>query len=222
MKIRLLGLFVGMPQLIAGKGSDEGGDKPWESGILKQQVQGPLGLSYRGLSGDGQADLKRHGGPDKALCAYPSAHYEHWRAQPELTSMPFGGFGENITLGGATERQLCVGDRFELGEAVVEISQPRQPCWKLARRWQVRDLKERVEQSGFTGFYFRVIREGSLQTGDAGVLLERPWPRWTLAECNAIMHHRTTDHEAALALSRCPQLSGSWKEKLSARANRAG
>ena len=218
MKIHILGLFVGMPKLVAGQGSDEGPDKPWESGIFKEPVQGPVWLSYGGLSGDGQADLKRHGGPDKALCAYSGEHYEYWRAHLRLASITFGGFGENITLGGATETQVCIGDRFELGEAVVEVSQPRQPCWKLARRWQVSDLKEQVEQSGFTGFYFRVVCHGSIKVGDAGVLLERPWPEWTLAECNAIMHQRTNDRAAALALSQCPQLSGAWKDKLFARA----
>lgn len=217
MKIYILGLFVGLPRLISAQNPDRGSEEPWESGIFKEPAQGPVWLSHGGLRGDGQADRKRHGGPDKALCVFPAAHYEYWRAQPQLTSISFGGFGENVTLGGATETQLCVGDRFELGEAVVEVSQPRQPCWKLARRWQVRDLKEQMEQSGFTGFYFRVIRHGYVKVGDAGVLLERPWPEWTLAECNAIMHQRTTDRAAALALSQCQHLSGAWKDSLFAR-----
>ncbi len=200
------------------KGTGAWWDKSWESGIFKEPVNNPVWLSYEGLDGDGQADLKHHGGPDKAVCVYPAPHYAHWQAQPDLAHMPFGGFGENITLGGATEDQLCMGDRFEFAEALLEISQPRQPCWKLANRWRVRDLKEQAEQTGLTGFYFRVIRHGWLAPGETGVLRERPWPQWMLAECNAIMHHRPEDRAAALRLSECPQLSASWKDKLFGRA----
>jgi MOSC domain-containing protein YiiM len=100
----------------------------------------------------------------------------------------------------------------------VEISQPRQPCWKLSRRWHVRDLKEQAEQTGFTGFYFRVLKPGWLKSGSAGVLIERPWPQWNLAECNAIMHQRPKDFAAAQQLAECPQLSASWKDTLSGRA----
>jgi MOSC domain-containing protein YiiM len=222
MQIQIVALFVGMPQSTAAQGSDAWWDKPWESGIFKAPVSGPVWLSYGGLRGDGQADRVHHGGPDKAVCVYPAAHYEHWRAQPGLAAMAWGGFGENITLGGATETQLCIGDRFELGQAVVEISQPRQPCWKLARRWRVQDLKEQSERTGFTGFYFRVLCHGFIQAGDPGVLVERPWPQWTLAECNAIMHQRQQDREAARRLSECPRLSGTWKDKLFERATEGG
>ena len=118
---------------MGGPGSASPGEKAWESGIFKDPVTSPLWLSYGGLRGDGQADRKHHGGPDKAVCAYCAQHYEYWQRQAQLGAMGFGGFGENLTLGGADETQLCIGDRFELGEAVVEVSQPRQPCWKLAR-----------------------------------------------------------------------------------------
>lgn len=221
MNIHLLALFAGRSKSITACGSSEWWDQPWESGIFKEALPGAVWLSYGGIQGDEQADRKRHGGPDKALCAYPAAHYDYWRLQPGLAEVQFGGFGENATLGGAAEAQLCIGDRFQFGQAIVEISQPRQPCWKLSRRWHVKDLKEQAEQTGFTGFYFRVIRHGWLKAGDVGVLIERPCPQWNLAECNDIMHKRREDHPAARQLAECERLSGNWKASLFMRVSRS-
>jgi MOSC domain-containing protein YiiM len=218
MNIHILALFAGRSKTIASQGANAWWDQPWESGIFKEAVSGPVWLSDGGVQGDEQADRKNHGGPEKAVCVYPAAHYDYWRRQPGLADMSYGGFGENLTLGGATEAQLCIGDRFQFDGALVEISQPRQPCWKLSRRWHVRDLKEQAEQTGFTGFYFRVLKPGWLKSGSAGVLIERPWPQWNLAECNAIMHQRPKDFAAAQQLAECPQLSASWKDTLSGRA----
>ena len=218
MNIRIVGLFVGRAKVIAPDRSNRQSDQPWESGIFKDPAPGPVWLSYGGLQGDEQADRKYHGGPEKAVCAYPAAHYGYWRRQPGLTDVPIGGFGENVTLEGATEAQLCIGDRFQFDEVIVEISQPRQPCWKLSRRWHVQDLKEQVERTGFTGFYFRVIKQGWIKPNATGVLIERVWEEWNLAECNAIMHQRPEDRAAALRLSECPRLSASWRDQLFERA----
>lgn len=196
MKIQIQGLFAGRAQTVTSRGSNECWDQPWESGIFKAAVSGPVWLSHGGIPSHGQADRKHHGGPDKALCIYLARHYDYWRRQPGLTDMPFGDFGENITLGGATEAELCLGDRFQLGEALVKISQPRRPCWKLSRRWRVKDLKEQEEQTGFTGCYFRVVKHGWLKLNDAGELIERPCLQWNLMECNLIMRHRCEDFAA--------------------------
>jgi MOSC domain-containing protein YiiM len=218
MNICIFGLFVGRAKVIAPSGSNCKSDQPWESGIFKDPAADSVWLSYGGLQGDEQADRKYHGGPEKAVCAYPAAHYDYWRRQPGLDQIQFGGFGENLTLEGATEAQLCIGDRFQFDEVIMEISQPRQPCWKLSRRWHVEDLKEQSERTGLTGFYFRAIKHGWLKPNATGVLVERVWPQWNLAECNAIMHQRPEDHAAALRLSECPQLSTSWRDKLFERA----
>ena len=218
MNIRIVGLFVGRAKVIAPDGSTRQSDQPWESGIFKDPVPGPVWVAYGGIRGDEQADRKYHGGPEKAVCAYPVTHYEYWRRRPGLADISIGGFGENTTLEGAAEAQLCIGDRFQFDDAIVEISQPRQPCWKLSRRWHVEDLKEQTERTGFTGFYFRVIKHGWLKPNATGMLVERPWPQWNLAECNAIMHQRPEDHAAALRLSECSRLSTSWRDQLFDRA----
>ncbi|MCW0217176.1 MAG: MOSC domain-containing protein, partial [Prosthecobacter sp.] len=98
------------------------------------------------------------------------------------------------------------------------VSQPRQPCWKLARRWQVKDLTAQVERTGYTGFYFRVKKHGWVEAGQDLHLIERTFPQWSIALANEIMHHRRADHEAARELAECPLLSASWKDGLWARS----
>ena len=157
---------------------------------------------------------------DKALCVYPIEHYSHWQNLLKR-ELPSGSFGENLTTEGLIETGVCVGDIFTIGEAKVQISQPRQPCWKLARRWQRKDLSALVERTGKTGFYFRVLEHGSVENGDSFTLAERPFPDWTVALCNEIMHHQKKDVDASRQLaSECTALAGSWKDALWARANR--
>ena len=203
---------------IAPQGSGEWWDKEWRTGFHKQAQEGPRWLGYQGFRGDEVADTRVHGGVDKAVCVYPSEHYPYWKAEavPEVT---LGGFGENLSTRGLLEDEVCIGDVFSLGEAVVQISQPRQPCWKLARRWRVKDLTARVERTGKTGFYFRVLQHGHVQAGDHLRLLERPCPRWAVSVCNRIMHEREGGAEAARELAACRELSGSWKDGLWARAS---
>lgn len=207
-------LHTGKVATLATGGTGEWWDKPWQTGFFKNAATGPVWLGYEGFRGDEQADRRVHGGTDKAVCVYPAAHYPYWTTTLPVADLPFGAFGENITLDGISETDVCIGDRFTLGEAEVQISQPRQPCWKLARRWQVKDLALQVEQTGFTGFYFRVLRHGHVRAGDSLSLIERPFPEWTIARCNEIMHHAKDDSEAARILSECPLLSASWKDSL--------
>lgn len=210
-------LFLGSAQDVSASGTGAWWDKPWRTGYYKQPQGGACWLGYEGFRGDEQADRRYHGGVDKAVCVYPVEHYVHWRQQNELQNLPHGAFGENLAASGLLEAEVCIGDVFALGSARVQVSQPRQPCWKLARRWRVKDLTAQVEQTGFTGFYFRVLQHGSITTGDAFMLLERPCPQWTIQRCNELMHHDQGNHDAARALAECPQLSGSWKDSLWAR-----
>lgn len=215
----LRSLQVGLPVRHPPGDTPDPADRPWESGIVKASVAAPLWLGPTNLVGDGQADLKHHGGPDKAVCAYPAAHYPAWRAELRLPDLPFGAFGENFTVADLTEPDVCIGDAFAVGEARVQISQPRQPCWKLSRRWRVKDLALRVQTTGRTGWYFRVLDEGYVAPGQPLLLLDRPFPEWTIARANAVMHDRQGDREAAAALTACPLLSANWRATLTARAD---
>ena len=209
-----------------------GAPDTWTSAIHKSPVDGAVWLGSEGLAGDAQADRRVHGGADKAVNVYASEHYAFWeaeglsdgqpvdvpggRAREELTR--WGAFGENFTVSGLVEIDVCIGDVFAVGDAEVQVTQPRQPCWKLARRWATRDMVLRVQRTGYSGWYFRVLREGDVRAGDAIARVSRPHPEWTVAAANDVMHHRKHDLEAARLLAACPALSASWKATLATRA----
>lgn len=152
------------------------------SGIDKRPVTGPLALGRAGLEGDQQADLRVHGGPEKAVHHYPFDHYAAWRV--DLGALPLldaaGAFGENISAQGMTEATVSVGDTFRLGSAVVQVSQGRQPCWKLTQRFGVPKLARMVQDTGRTGWYYRVLQPGRVAPDDRFELIDRPAPEWTL------------------------------------------
>lgn len=192
------------------------GTRPWTSAIHKQPVAGPIWLGLTNLDGDAQADRRVHGGPDKAVCVYPAVHETFWCAQLGLTSLPPGGFGENLTVDGPDETEVCVGDIYSIGDVKVQISQPRSPCWKLARRWGVRDLAVRVQQTGYTGWYLRVLTTGAIQPGDEFVLDQRLHPEWTVRRASAVYRDRH-DTVGAAALRTCDALGASWRDTLARR-----
>ena len=207
----ILSLQVGSAREITTTGSGDWWDRDWTTGFMKQPVPGRVWLAYGGLHGDEQADRQHHGGVDKAVCVYPSEHYPHWRQSLALP-LGYGGFGENFTTQGLLETDVCIGDIYQAGEARLQVSQPRQPCWKLARRWRVKNLTALVEQTGFTGFYFRVLRHGWVEAGQLLELMERPCSKLTIAHANQIMHHDKHDLDSARALAECSALSASWKD----------
>ena len=180
-------------------------------------VTGAVWLGRCNLAGDGQADLENHGGPDKAVNAYPAEHYSRWRPVLDCGEIEFGGFGENFTTEGLLEGEVCIGDVFALASAMVQISQPRQPCWKLARRWRKKEFAMLVETSGFTGWYFRVLQEGFVEQQTPIRLLGRPYPEWTVTRANQIMHDSGEEREAMRKLAACPALSRSWQATLEKR-----
>lgn len=214
----LLSIHVGMPKSYGRDGATDPHDLPWTTGFYKSPVSGPVYTGAENLAGDGQADPKHHGGVDKAVLVYSAGHYQKWRDELALPDLPFGAFGENFTISGLSEELLCIGDKLRIGPAAFEVSQPRQPCWKLARRWRIHELPGYVVTSGRTGWYLRVIEEGHVEAGLPVALIERPNPDWTLARANQIMHHRKSDLHAALELAAVPGISNAWARELSERA----
>jgi len=213
----VIALHTAPAREIPAEGSGAWWDKEWRTAFIKDAQEGPRWLGYEGFRGDEVADTRFHGGVDKAVCVYSSEHYPFWQGVAGLAGMSPGAFGENLTTQGLLEDTVSIGDIYALGEALVQVSQPRQPCWKLARRWRVKDLALQVERNGKTGYYFRVLRHGPVQSGDVFSLVEQPFPQWTIAACNSIMHHEEGGLHAARELSECPALSGSWKDGLWAR-----
>lgn len=183
------------------------------SAIAKQPRQGAVSIGLEGLEGDEQGDRRVHGGPDKAIHHYPRDHYQDWAG--EIGAHPLlqapGAFGENISTRGVTEADLCLGDRLRLGTAVVELAQGRQPCWKLSDRFGVRDMARRVQDSGRSGWYYRVLEPGQVQAGDLLELLERPYPDWALPRLTALLYRRTLDPAELRAALELP-LVPSWRQ----------
>jgi MOSC domain-containing protein YiiM len=211
----LVSIQVGQP---CSRGEGQTDESSWSTAFFKEPVAGPVFLGRTNLLGDAQADRVNHGGPDKAVCAYSADHYDHWRHDLNRPDLPYGAFGENFTLRGLTERDVSIGDMWAIGPARVQVSQPRQPCWKMARRWGVHDLPASVVRIGFTGWYFRVLEEGTVEPGMVLTLLERPHPAWTVEAANQVMHHRKADRVVAAELAVVPLLSDAWRESLARRA----
>ena len=209
---------VGNPKDYGFEDAVDPHDKPWKTGFFKTPIEGPAFVGTTNLSGDGQADLVNHGGVDKAVLAYSAGHYPKWREELRMPDMPCGAFGENLTIAGLSEPSVCIGDIFRIGTTIFEVSQPRQPCWKLARRWRMHELTGLVVRNGRTGWYLRVKEQGWINTGMPVVLIERPNPAWSIARANEILHHHRTDLPLTLALANVPRLAGSWVEELHERA----
>lgn len=210
---KILGLFTGEPE-----------DR-WEgkepSAIRKVLTDGALRVISTGIIGDRQADRSVHGGPEKALHIYPSEHYTHWReAFPDLSGIfrP-GGFGENISSEGFTEADLCVGDVLAAGSVRLQVAQGRQPCWKLNMHTGNPAQAAAFQKTGRTGWYFRVLQEGTFQAGDNLDLIDRPCPDWNLREVILARFNPRLDPAVAKALSELQELAEPWRVSFAKKAD---
>ena len=156
---QVISVNVGLPREVVWKG------RTVVTGIFKESVAGRVALRQLNLDGDRQADLTVHGGPDKAVYAYSAEHYSFWREQFPEMELPWGMFGENLTIEGLDEN-IHIGDLFEIGTAHLMVTQPRMPCYKLGLKFGRDDILKRFLRSGLTGFYFAVLKEGEVAAGD--------------------------------------------------------
>ncbi|WP_458095091.1 MOSC domain-containing protein [Roseomonas sp. WA12] len=187
------------------------------SAIVKREIEGPVAIGPLGLDGDEQSDLRHHGGPEKAVHLYSLDHYGVWRDELSASDAALGAlagpgaFGENLAVVGADERNICVGDVWRAGTALLQVSQGRQPCWKLDDRFGVRGMAQQIQTSLRTGWYCRVLRPGSLRAGDAMILEERPNPAWTLSRLLRLLYVKTLDQEGLEAVAALPELAQGWR-----------
>ncbi len=215
----LRSIQVGKPQNYGSETAVETHDKAWTTGFFKQPVAGPVFVGQTNMKGDGQADLKNHGGIDKAVLAYSADHYPKWLAELGK-ELPHGAFGENLTIAGWSEETIHIGDVLSIGPVIFEVSQPRQPCWKLARRWRMNELVPMVLNNGRTGWYLRVLEQGFVEPGITVKLLERRNPEWPIARAHRVLHQCKKDLALTLELAAVPCLAASWVDELLERADR--
>ena len=210
MGARIVSLNVGQPRPMAFRQGSV------LTGSFKEPVAEPVRLGPTGLAGDAQADLKVHGGPDKAVCVYPTEHLPHWSERLGRPMEP-GAFGENFSVVGLLEPEVCVGDVYRVGSALVQVTQPRQPCYKLATRNGEPAFSLWVQESGRTGFYFRCLEPGEVQVGNEIALVERQAPAATIAECNRILHRDRHDRAGIERLLAVGALGASLRRTLEGR-----
>jgi len=203
--MKIVSVNVGLPRLV------EWDEQIVSTGIYKVPVEGRVMMRTLNLDGDRQADLTVHGGPHKAVYAYPAEHYSFWREELPGVELPWGMFGENFTTEGLNEATVNIGDRFLVGSAELMVTQPRMPCYKLGIKFERADIIRKFLQSGRTGFYFSVQSEGEVGAGDEIELLARDQNDVTVADITRLYASDKDDLETmrrAIALEALPE---SWR-----------
>jgi MOSC domain-containing protein YiiM len=215
--MKLLSVNVSKPKNIQTPGGT------MRSGINKVPVEGRVRVGKLNLEGDGQADPKVHGGQEKAVYAYSAEHYPLWNRELGEKGLPFGWFGENLTVEGMAEEEVRIGDIFRIGTAVFQVSQPRTPCHKLEAKSGRSGFARRFVLSGRSGFYLRVLEEGEVGSGDGVERVRRDPVPLTIREVNALAYaERDEDLEALGRASRIESLSAGWRKRFQQRLARAG
>jgi MOSC domain-containing protein YiiM len=213
MSIRLVGRVDAVNVGIA-RPMDHG-RRTIRTAFVKEPVDGPVALGVLGLPGDEHV-YEDHGGPDMALLAYPVEHYDYWR-NLGIGVPDAGAFGENLTVSGLVETEVYIGDVYEIGTAAVQVCQPRSPCYKIAARYGRTDLAMHVQDTGFTGYLMRVIREGVIGAGDAMTLVDRESHGVTVAEAGRVANVDRNDVPAARRILAIDSLGASVRRQLESR-----
>jgi MOSC domain-containing protein YiiM len=214
--MRLISLNVGQPRQVAWK------DRTVTTGIFKEPVIGSVPLRQLNLDGDRQADLSAHGGPNKAVYLYPAEHYGVWRQELPEMELSWGMFGENFTTEGILEASSYLGDRLRIGTAVVRVTEPRMPCYKLGLRFGRADIVKRFLASGRTGLYVAVEQEGTVEAGQTFTLLSRDGHGLTVADITRVYVQEKDDVDTIQRLVQLPGLSAPWREYFQQQLHKRG
>jgi MOSC domain-containing protein YiiM len=204
--MKLLSISVGLPREVAWRG------RAVQTSIFKATVSRRVRVGRLNLEGDQQADLSVHGGPDKAVYAYPAEHYAFWRAELPGVDLPWGAFGENLTTEGVLEDAVHIGDRLRAGSAEFVVTQPRMPCFKLGIRFGRPDMVKRFQQSGRTGFYLAVLGEGEVAAGDSLERITRDEHGVTVADVVGLYTADAANQDLLRRATELPALPEGWRD----------
>ena len=204
--MKLLSINVSKPKPI------QYGGKTVQTGIFKEPVSGTVMLREKNIDGDGQGDLRVHGGTYKAIYGYPFEHYAHWQQALQRDDLTYGQFGENLTVEGLLETSVYIGDVFQIGSTVkLQITQPRVPCFKLAYKMGLPEFPKQFLESRRVGFYFRVLEEGEIAAGDAITRIEVASASMSVTEILNLRYFDRDNREKIARARKLPALSPSWK-----------
>ena len=204
--MHVIAVNVGLPRPVTWHG------KTVETGIWKSPVAGRVAIVGNNFVGDRQADLSVHGGPDKAVYAYPSEHYSWWRGELPGVELPWGAFGENLTVEGLHEERAHIGDRFRIGSAELMVTQPRMPCFKLGIKFDRPQIVKEFLRSERSGFYFAVVRAGEIGAGDRIEPARRDESGMTVTEIVRLYVASDPDPALLRRASELAALPESWRE----------
>ncbi len=204
--MKVVSINVGLPRRVPWRG------RTIETSIFKAPIAGRAHIGHHNIDGDEQSDLSVHGGADKAVYAYPTEHYAFWGRELPDAALPWGAFGENFSTEGLLEHDVCIGDRYRVGTVELVVTQPRTPCYKLGIRFGRSDMVKRFQQSGRSGFYLAVEREGEAGAGDVVERLARDERRLTVAEVAALYATDSPDRALLEQASEHPSLPVAWRE----------
>jgi MOSC domain-containing protein YiiM len=204
----IVSVNVGRPRLVLWKGTQV------STGIFKDSVEGSVEVKKLNLAGDRQADLSVHGGPDKAVYAYPAEHYPYWRKELPQADLPWGSFGENLTTEGLSEDTLHIGDHLRIGTALFVVTQPRVPCYKLTIRFNRDDMIKRFIASHTSGYYFAVQEEGELAAGSPIEIVDRDPNAVNVSDINRLYYSQSHDRDLLARVLNVEALPEGWREHL--------
>ncbi len=207
----LISVNVGQPRPVRYQ------DRTILTGIYKSPVSGPDAVHQTNLEGDGQADLTVHGGVDKAVYVYPAEHYPYWKEQLGRDDLFWGQFGENFTVSGLLETDVCIGDVFRVGTALVQVTQPREPCYKLGLRLDNAQVVRLFLESGRSGYYLRVLEQGQVTAPDALERVEGGAGQMSVRDLWWLCYFDKENIEQARRAFHLPALSAAWRQKFQSR-----
>lgn len=205
--MRVLSINVGLPRLVETRAGAV------LTSIFKSPLEGKVALRGHNLQGDRQSDLRVHGGPYKAVYLYPFEHYAYWKQELPDAELPYGAFGENLTTEGISEDAVHIGDQFRIGSAIVQVTQPRMPCYKLAIRFGRADMVKRFWAGGRAGVYFSVVEEGEMEAGDRIELVASDANHVSVGDVVRLFKREKTDDDLLQRVLKSP-LFGSWKKDI--------
>ena len=212
MKIAIKHIYCGQSKKINDGKREEYSSSYQKKALNKTSYE----INKNGFKDDTQSDKKSHGGIDKAICVYSLDDYRYFEEKNEIT-LPACAFGENLSIVGVNDSNICIGDKFTCGEVIFEVSQPRQPCWKISSIVGIKKLTALIVKEYKTGFYFRVLQSGQIKPSDELELLTRPYPKLSIKHINQIYFNAKEHQEEIAEALKCDKISKAYREDLTKR-----